>query len=71
MPHILMVLDHAYPPDLRVENEVYTLNKAGFEVTLLSIGPNSCPIVEQSGLARIVRSRIPAQMRNKMRGLAG
>ena len=71
MPHILMVLDHAYPPDLRVENEVYTLNKAGFEVTLLSIGPDSRPIVEQSGLARIVRSRIPAQIRNKMRGLAG
>ena len=71
MAHILMVLDHAYPPDLRVENEVATLTRAGFEVTLLSIGPDSRPEVEEAGLARIVRSRIPAQMRNKMRGLAG
>jgi len=71
MKHILMVLDHVYPPDLRVENEVITLTDAGYRVTVLSIGPDSRPHEEEDGLARIVRAKIPAQLRNKMRGLAG
>lgn len=71
MNHILMVLDHAYPPDLRVENEVKTLVSAGYEVTVLAIGPDSREALEESGSSRIIRARIPAQMRNKMRGLAG
>ena len=71
MKHILMVLDHVYPPDLRVENEVITLTDAGYRVTVLSIGPDSRPNEEEDGLARIVRAKIPAQLRNKMRGLAG
>lgn len=66
-----MVLDHAYPPDLRVENEVKTLVSAGYEVTVLAIGPDSRNELEESGSSRIVRARIPTQMRNKMRGLAG
>jgi glycosyltransferase involved in cell wall biosynthesis len=71
MAHILMVLDHAYPPDLRVENEVKTLVSAGFEVTVLAIGPDRRPALEEDGSSRIIRARIPAQLRNKMRGLAG
>lgn len=71
MQHILMVLDHAYPPDLRVENEVKTLVAAGYEVTVLAIGPDERDAIETSGSSRIIRARIPAQLRNKMRGLAG
>ena len=71
MKHIVMVLDHSYPPDLRVENEVRTLVSAGYEVTVLAIGPDIRPANEHSGYARIIRARIPAQFRNKMRGLSG
>lgn len=31
-----MVLDNAFPPDIRVEKEIRSLNKANYEVTLLS-----------------------------------
>lgn len=65
-----MVLDHVYPPDLRVENEVRTLVGAGFDVTVLAISPDHRPKLEEKGKARIVRDRLPAQIRNKMRGLA-
>lgn len=36
---ILMVLDKPYPPDLRVENEVRSLQRAGHEVAVLSLSP--------------------------------
>jgi len=55
MAHILMVLDHSYPPDLRVENEVKTLVSAGYLVTVLAIGPDDRPAMEESGGARIFR----------------
>jgi len=71
MAHILMVLDHTFPPDLRVENEAATLAKAGFEVTVLSIGPDSRDSEEVVDGYRIVRDRISRNSRNKMRGLAG
>ena len=66
-----MVLDHVYPPDLRVENEVRTLVKGGYRVTVLSVGPDTRPEMEKNGASQIIRSKIPAQLRNKMRGLAG
>ena len=71
MAHILMVLDHTFPPDLRVENEAATLAKAGFEVTVFSIGPDDRDSEEFLDGYRIVRDRISATARNKMRGLAG
>ncbi len=71
MAHILMVLDHTFPPDVRVENEAFTLAEAGFEVTVLSIGPDDRDSEESADGYRIVRVRIPAQVRNKMRGLSG
>ena len=70
-PHILMVLDHSFPPDLRVENEARSLTEAGYAVTVFSIGPSDRPDVEMHDGYRIVRSRLPAGIRNKLRGLAG
>ena len=66
-----MVLDHVFPPDLRVENEIKTLVGAGFYVTLLSIGPDSRPELESFDGYQIVRSKTSTQVRNKMRGLSG
>jgi glycosyltransferase involved in cell wall biosynthesis len=70
-PHILMLLDQDFPPDLRVENEARTLAAAGYDVTVLSIAPDTRPVEDSLGPVRIVRARIPGQLRNKMRGLAG
>ena len=68
---ILMVLDEPFPPDTRVENEAVSLSQAGFEVMLLSIGPDSRPAEEVYGGIKVIRRRLPRQLRNKMRGLAG
>ena len=34
MMKILMILENTFPPDIRVENEIHSLKKAGHEVTL-------------------------------------
>lgn len=68
---ILMVLDQPFPPDTRVENEARTLIDAGFEVGLLSIGPDTRPERETWRGIHIFRSRVQKGIRNKMRGLAG
>lgn len=67
--HILMVLDHAFPPDLRVENEIQTLIAAGIDVTLLAIAPDDRPGTDTHLGARIIRDRLPKKLRNVMRGL--
>ena len=66
-----MVLDHAFPPDLRVENEARTLVKAGFEVAIYAIGEDDRPTVEDREGIRIFRFRLDDRIRNKLRGLAG
>lgn len=66
-----MVLDHPFPPDARVENEAVSLVEAGFEVTVLSVGPDERPATETYRGIRVVRHRISEGWRNKMRGLAG
>jgi glycosyltransferase involved in cell wall biosynthesis len=71
MARILMALDHAFPPDIRVENEALSLSAAGHDVTVLAIGPDDRPGEERLGNVRILRDRIPASRRNRMRGLAG
>lgn len=68
---ILMVLDHPFPPDLRVENEIRTLVGAGHQVTLLAVGPDTRPAADTHLGARILRRRIPRRMSNWLRGLAG
>ncbi len=71
MPRVLMVLDHPFPPDIRVENEAAALIEGGYEVSVLAIGPDRRPRTEVYRGIRIVRNRISAQRRNKMRGLEG
>ncbi|MEM6644786.1 MAG: glycosyltransferase family 4 protein [Bacteroidota bacterium] len=68
---ILMVLDQDFPPDARVENEARTLQQAGFEVTVLAIAPDDRPATDMLEGVRIIRARISAWQRNKMRGLSG
>ena len=68
---ILMILDQPFPPDIRVENEASALAKAGFEIILLILAPDTRePIEEYQGFT-IVRRHIPQKIRNWMRGLAG
>lgn len=66
-----MVLDHAFPPDLRVENEAATLVAAGFEVAIYAVGEDDGPTTEDRFGVRIFRFRLPDRVRNKLRGLAG
>jgi len=66
-----MVLDQPFPPDIRVENEACSLIGAGHEVTLLSLSPDERPGEEIYRGIRVIREKIPAQLRNKLRGLAG
>ena len=68
---ILMVLDHPFPPDVRVENEARTLIEAGFEVALLSIAPDVRPERDVHHGIHLFRDRLPKELRNKLRGLAG
>jgi len=70
--HILMVLDHRFPPDIRVENEARSLLAAGFAVSLLSIAPYpdaGCGFSQRRGV-KIIRVHLPQQLHKKMRGLA-
>lgn len=68
---ILMILDQPFPPDTRVENEASALAKAGFEVILLILAPDTrVPIEDYQGFT-IVRRHVPKNIRNWMRGLAG
>jgi len=71
MARILMILDQSFPPDIRVENEARSLAEAGFEVTILAIGPDQRRKTDRLGEVRVIRDRMPATIRNKMRGLAG
>ncbi len=66
---ILMVLDHPYPPDVRVENEARSLVEAGYDVSLLALAPDDRPGVDTHGGATVHRAKVPAKMRNVMRGL--
>ena len=68
---ILMVLDHAFPPDIRVENEARTLVEAGFEVAILAIGPDTRPSVEQFHGVTILRDPVAGKARDWLRGLSG
>lgn len=68
---ILMVVDHAFPPDVRVENEARSLIQAGFEVGLLAIGPDTRPLRENYKGIHLFRDPLHKEVRNKLRGLAG
>lgn len=68
--HICMLLDHAFPPDLRVENEARTLADAGYHVTIVAIDPDSRGHEQLTDHITVHRARVPRQIRNKARGLA-
>lgn len=68
---VLMVLDHTFPPDARVENEAVALIEAGFEVGLLAIAPDTRPRRERYKGMHLFRDPLGRQARDKLRGLVG
>lgn len=54
-----MLLDHFFPPDVRVEKEARTLLKAGNEVFLLSLGKDDTPDEELLEGIRVIRKALP------------
>jgi len=69
---VLMILDHPFPPDTRVENEMRSLSRAGIEVFLLVLAPDRRAVAEKmEGGGRIIRCHVPRKMSNWMRGLSG
>ena len=68
---ILMILDQPFPSDIRVENEASALAKAGFEVILLILAPDTRQLTEEHQGFTIVRRHTPKKFRDWMRGLAG
>lgn len=69
--NILMVLDHAFPTDLRVENEAISLINAGHQVGLLSIGEyKKSEVTEYKGI-KLYRDAVSKFQSKKMHGLAG
>lgn len=68
---ILMVLDHPYPPDLRLAKETDSLVGDGHEVCVLSIGPDDRSAVEElrPGV-QVRRYRISSPRVRMMRALA-
>lgn len=65
-----MILDNEFSGDLRVENEVYSLKKAGLEVSVLCLTHGSKPIHETFHGADIIRIPVSLFRKNKMKGLA-
>ena len=68
---ILMLLDHPYPSDLRVENEARTLVAAGHEVTLLQVSPDDRPALDDHEGTRVVRRTLSRKAVDWLRGFAG
>ena len=66
-----MVLDHPYPPDLRVENEARTLVGAGHEVTLLQVSADARPALDRHEGTRVVRRWLPRKAVGWLCGFAG
>ncbi len=55
---ILMVLDHEFPPDPRVENEINSLTKAGHEIFLACYTQQNRPNFEKIGKTNVYRKPI-------------
>jgi glycosyltransferase involved in cell wall biosynthesis len=66
---ILMLLDHEFPPDVRVENEARSLINAGHEVHLLSYTFGKLLSQEKHEEVIVHRFWIPEQVAKKMAGL--
>lgn len=59
---ILMLLDHPFPPDTRVENEIKSLAMAGHEVHIACFYKEGKPLVEKTELCTIHRNPISTFM---------
>ena len=55
---ILMILDHEFPPDIRVENEMETLSEAGHEIHLACYTRKNRPGYEKGETCHIHRKAI-------------
>lgn len=55
---VLMVLDHEFPPDIRVENEVEALTDAGHEIHIACFTMKNQVVYDQYGKAHIHRKSI-------------
>lgn len=55
---ILMLLDHPFPPDTRVENEMKSLTEAGYEVHVACFQKNKEPLLENSAYGIIHRKPV-------------
>lgn len=55
---ILMVLDHEFPPDIRVENEIASLHNAGHEVHIACFTRMNRALLEQTSTCTIHRKSI-------------
>ena len=55
---ILMLLDHPFPPDTRVENEMKSLTEAGYEVHLACFQKDKEPLLEKTANGVIHRKPV-------------
>jgi glycosyltransferase involved in cell wall biosynthesis len=55
---ILMILDHEFPPDIRVENEMEALSEAGHELHLACFTRKNLPEYKKNGSCHIHRKAI-------------
>lgn len=58
MMKILMLLDHPFPPDTRVENEMKSLTAAGNEVHIACFQKNDEPLLERTSYGIIHRRHV-------------
>ena len=67
--HVGMVLDNEFTGDMRVENEVISLTRAGFRVTVLCFNYGSKPATERYHGADIVRLPVNREFIKKTKAL--
>ncbi len=64
-----MILDHEFPPDVRVENEAISLVKNGHQVFLLSYNFDNLPHNEKYKDIEVIRIKINKKYAKKLRAL--
>lgn len=55
---VLMILDHVFPPDTRVENEIASLSAAGNDVHIACFAQEGKPLLEKTATCTIHRKKI-------------
>ena len=55
---VLMILDHVFPPDTRVENEIASLSAAGYEIHIACFAQEGRPLLEKTPTCTIHRKKI-------------